>query len=392
MIDNTDITSVGDRFDHVDWRQSAIAGVAAWVIGLLLTVAVVVVSSVGDIGHLRDESTLDLSVWLYYESIGGAFELDRPLVASQGSELGSFGLYQYELLDSNVWGTAVFVHYLIPAVVVTIAGYVLAGRYARGEIDGTATPTPVQVVVGGASLTAGFAAATILAMLVVGGEMSYGVGQLLFVSVLYPLVFASFGAGIRSRVRTVIAPWGLVGGIAAASLGAALWYAVDDPLEPFSFSDLEGLTEHLGFLYDYLSHAHAFGYENTLPEWYVVLALTAIGAAIVYRSGTTDWLVGLGRGARLGVGYVIVTSVVAFGFFGSSMNELLDNSGLDRGELIDIANATFGASAPRVIVLAGILWAVVFGAVGGAIGAKIVAARRDVEQSDPVPSSGDAAE
>lgn len=363
----------GGIVDHVDWNQSVIVGAIAWVAGLVLTYAVVAVADVDAGGELEAESTFDLSVWLYHEAIGGAFDI--------GVELETLVAAHYYLLESNVWGLAVVAHYLIPAVVLAAAGYVLAGQYTRGETGTARDPTTLQIVVGGTSAAVGFAAAAILSMLLFGdGPISYDSDVMLLVSVVYPLIFAALGAGLRSRIRTVTVD-GLAGGIGAVAAAMGLWYVLGDGFDGIEgadgFSDLSGTTEHLEFVAEFFVTAHAMEYGETVPEWYVVVGIAAVSGALVYRSRTSDWVVGAGRGARIAVGYALVAAVVILGTAGSQMNDLLEYDGVEREFLIQQANYLFGTISPRFVVIGGILWAAAFGAIGGALGAKLVESNAD---------------
>ena len=387
MTDSAGTGPVDGLFDHIDWKQSTVFGVGAWIVGLVISYAIVSLSDVTDVAMLREESTLDLATVFYYESIGGVIESDLGGEA----QLESGMVEIYSLLDSNFWGAAIVVHHIVPLTVLTIAGFVLAGRYKHGNVDGVSDPTPIQTTLGGASLAVGFAAAMILGMLIFGSDATYDTGQLIVVSLLFPLVFASFGAGLRTSVRTLASGWGFIGGVAAAVVGTGLWYVIEDPLDPLSIGDLSGLTDHLNFLLSYFAEGHPVEYGEVLPEWYVMLGLAALSAGIVYRAETDDWLRGMGQGARIGVGYFVVAFVVVLGAYGSQMNDMLDTNA-SRADLVEWANLLFGAAAPRLIIVGGILWAVAFGAIGGAIGAKIVESQADQAQTATAAAGGDPAE
>lgn len=403
MTDSTEIGPLDGLFDHVDWKESAAFGVGAWVIGLVISYAIVTISTVTDeVGP--DASTTELAVGYYYEAIGGMIEVG-------GTDVFTGMIASYGLVDSRFWAAAIVIHYLVPLIVLTVAGYVLAGRYKHGSVEGVSDPSTQQVVIGGASLAVFFTGAMIVGANVLGGDASVDTGQLLFLSILYPLVFASFGAGLRSGARTLRSGWGFLGGFGALAVGFLLWYQTESPLDPNSFSDLSGFYEHFTFLASYVglvpdiggfmggqtglfageADPHALLYGETLPEWYVMVAFVAVGAAIVYRAETTDWVRGLGQGARIAVGYFFAVLFVTLAAYASHINEMYD-AGATRYELVMDANLLFGATAPRVVIVSGIVWAVAFGAVGGAIGAKIVESQAEQAPAETGTAGGDPAE
>lgn len=386
MTDSIDTGPLDGLFDHVDWKESAAFGVGAWVVGLLVSYVIVTLSELMETPWMGQESTTDVATAFYYEGIGGVLEIDglEPTILVYGE------------LDSNFWGAAVALHYISPLIVLTIVGYVLAGRYAGGKIDGVDDPTNFQVAVGAASLAVGFAAAMVVGMSVFGGDafggdVSYDTGQLLVVSLLYPAVFASFGAGIRLSVRTVTSGRGLLFGMAAALVGTGLWYVIEDPLDPRSIGDLSGTTEHFEFLTEYFGANHAMEHGDVIPEWYVIVGVVAVTAGLVYWLDTKDWRTGLGQGAQIGIGYFLVALIVALTFSASVINDEYD-AGHDRAHLVDSANLFFGYMTPSMTIVGAIVWAVTLGAVGGVIGAKIVESRTEEAPTETGAVGGDPAE
>ena len=403
MTDSPETGPLDGLFDHVDWKESAAFGVGAWVVGLVISYAIVSISTVTDeLGP--DSSTMEIATGYYYEAIGGMIEVG-------GSDAFTGMIATYGLVDSRFWAAAIVIHYLVPLIVITVASYVLAGRYKHGSIDGVTDPTTQQIIIGAASLAVFFTGAMIVGLTVLGGDATVDSGQMLFLSVLYPLVFASFGAGLRSGAKTLSSGMGFVGGIGALIGGFLLWYQTESPLDSTSLSDLSGFYEHFTFFASYVglvptvggfmggetglfageADPHALLYGETLPEWYVMVAFVAVGAAIVYRAETTDWVRGLGQGARIAVGYFFVVLFLTLAAYASHINEMYD-AGATRYELVMDANLLFGAAAPRVVVVSGIVWAVAFGAVGGAIGAKIVESRAEGAPAESGAIGGDPAE
>ena len=357
--------SAADRFEHVDWKQAGVFGAGAWIGGLVLSYVLVTVSGLMD-EAFTTESTFDVAVWAFYDSLQGVFEDDLSILT-----------VGYEQIDTRFWVAGIFVHYVLPAILLIVAGYILAGRYRSGAVEGPPRTDSSDVLVGGASLGVVFGALTVVAMTLFADDpFTVDFLHLVVVGFAYPVVFAGIGASMHTSIRGVFSGMGFLGGIAAFVLGFGLWYVIDDAEE---FADPDGLSENLMFAWSYYFETHAFEYDQFIPEWYVVLALAAVGAGLVYRADITDRLAGARRGARIGTGYALVAAIVAIVASVVTIEEAVDAGADDWDILYDSANAILSAIPPTIV--AAIVWAGVFGAVGGAIGAAIVESQREDESS-----------
>lgn len=354
--------------DHIDWRQAGIFGGAAWLASLVVTYVLVTVTELADFGN---ESTLDIAIWTLAEA-NGIFYEDMSALLGYGA-----------VLDTDFWTAVVLIQLLVPVIALVVTGYLLAKRYRTGEVDTVSSPTANQIAIGGVSLGVVYGALTLVAMVLFGGDpASYDFLRLLVIGFTYPLVFASVGVGLEAGITRAFNLEGLGAGAGAVVAGFVLWYLLDDDA---SDADPDGLAENMEFLIWYFQDTHAileigdfgyeFAYDAFIPDWYVFLAIIAIGAALVYRAEITDWKEGLRTGAHLGSGYFVLTTLIAL--FGSAIviEDIIDTGADDWDILWDAINQ-FIAPIPPTIVLA-VMWAVALGAVGGAVGAKIVESQQE---------------
>lgn len=361
-----------DRYkDMIKWEETAIAGVGAWIAGLVVTLLILMISGVTDEMH-DDTSILDAGTAVFYESIGGALEPDGGEVETLlQSTAGS-----YALLDTDWWGAALAVHGLVPFIILLIAGYFLAGRHLS---DGTAR-TPLEGVIAGTSLSVVFAVTFTIALLVFTPDgLSANIAQAFLIALMYSLVFAALGATLRSAapVRSL---WGFLGGLGAFVGAFGLWYLVDDPFDDIqgadSFSDLDDSVEYFNFFAEFIGE-HGLEEGALLPEWYVMLVALAVGAGIAYKYEVTDPLSGMGHGARLGVGYVLPVFIILLAHTGTTVRDINDRIEGDWPDLIISQINIMIGTLPLSLVLAGVVYPVVFAAIGGAVGAKVVESQQD---------------
>lgn len=383
-------TSFVDKYrELINWKESAVAGVGAWIVGIALSYAILagfdVTENLGE-----DISGLDLANWVFFESMGGSVE-------SEGAEQ-FVTITMYTFLDSNWFGAGIAFHALVPLVVLTIAGYLLASRH----VSSGATRTPRETIIAGSSLTLPFFAMLFLGLLIFDDSVvSTDMGSALILGILYPLIFTTIGATIKSRA-SISSGLGFLAGIGAFVVGLLVWYLVEDPLDEVTgidgISDLEGSSEYFSFVGQFvefhgLEHGgfvetHGLGVGDILPEWYVILVPLVAGAAIAYRYELTDPLAGAGEGAKIGVGYVLLVLISLLGFLGTTVRDMTDQiDGSWPQQAIIEANQLIG-TAPRAIILAGIVYPVTFAAVGGIIGAKAYESQNDEGASVQTPPPG----
>ena len=356
-----------ERFrEIIIWPESVIAGAAVWLVGLILHYILIWWFEVG-------EDRLDLAIVVYYESVGGVVFEDA--YEAEILNLLTTGQYQFEL-DHNAFGGVPVVHMLVPALLLVIGGHILAGRHIKaGE-----TKRPLEGIIAGASLAIWFTLALVLAVAIGDtDELEINMGEVLLMTLLYSGVFAIIGATIRSGVE-LRSGGEIIGGVGAFFVALLAWYVIEDPFEDEfagveSFSDLEGTLQHVEFFLWFVSK-HGLEVDTIMPEWYVILVPLLFGAGLAYIYERRDPLVGLGEGAKLGAGYVIPVFVVMVIYAVATAREF-ERDFDDWPELAVQSMNFIIAAVPRSILLAGIVYPVVFAALGGAIGAFVYRAQTE---------------
>jgi hypothetical protein len=373
----------------VIWPESIIAGVAVWLLGFMLTYLPVTFLDVGG------GQQLDFAILVYYESVGGVLFDGVTRVDQLGTTLG----YQ-TALDSNAFGVGPALHMLVPALVLLVGGYALAGRHIK---QGT-TERPLESILAGMSLTIWFALVLFLAVAVADTDTSPDLVVdtspdlvvLLPVTLLYAGVFTAIGATVRSRAR-LVSGWGMLGGVGAFLAGLPLFllgdpfdgssrassFSTDGPLndraDASSLSDVDGAKGWADFLAEFVGE-HGLGVSTVDPSWFAALVPLLFGAILAYGYRRDSPAVGLGEGARLATGYVIPVLLVVVAQAGLTAQGFEDQfpDGWSP-EAIESMNYLLGTSV-RSILLAGIVYPVLFAAIGGAVGAVAYRARQTASQ------------
>ncbi len=338
------------------WPESLIAGIGTWLVGFLLTILPLWWF---DFGDETGESILDVTVWVYIESVGGTIN---------GEALGvTTGVYR--TLESNAFGLGPALHGFVPMLVLIVAGYILAGRHIK---RGTAK-RPLQSVLAGGSLAIWFTLTLFIAAVISSsGAFSVNLLETLVVTLLYTGVFASIGATIRSRTGLTSA-WGLLVGIGAFLVGLLAWRFIDNPFEDRpgvdGITDLDGLLEYTRLLTGFVSE-HGVGADEILPTWFAAVVPLLFGGVLALAYRRRDPVVGFGEGARLGTTYALIVFVAVVANIGAQAQEYEEQGATWSDRQIEFANQLI-ASAPRSILFAGVVYPVVFAAIGGAIGATV---------------------
>ena len=365
---------VGARVRQVQqvvvWPESLIIGVSTWLVGLFLTV---IPLWWFDFSSDLNEGTLDIGIWVYLEGVGGTIG-DEVLFVTEQSTYGTF--------ESNVFGLGPAIHALVPVLVLCVGGYVLAGRH----LSAGRARRPLETILAGGSLAVWFTLTMALAaVLASGGEFSVNLGETLVTTLLYAGVFTAVGAAVRSRARLTSAG-GLLAGIGGFLLGVGAWFLLEDPfgdtpgVDRFSdlfaampgvdgFSDLEGTLGYTRFLRRFAAE-HGTGASEILPTWFVMVVPLLFGGVLAYAYERRDPVLGFGEGARLGVTYAVLVFFAVVGHIAAQAREFEQiYEAWPEGD-VDTVNLLI-AIAPRSILLGGIVYPVVFAALGGALGAGI---------------------
>jgi hypothetical protein len=366
---------VGGRIEQVTevvvWPESLIIGISTWLVGLFLTAIPLWWFGFSD---EVDGGTLDLAIWVYVEGVGGTVG-DEVLSVTGGATYGTF--------ESNAFGVGPAVHALVPVVVLCLGGYLLAGRHLKA---GRAR-RPLETVLAGGSLAIWFTLTMVLAAVLTSDGFSVNLGETLVTTLLYTGVFASVGAAVRSRARLTSA-WALLAGIGAFLVGLLAWILVESPFDDIpgvgGFSDLEGTLGYTRFLRRFVAE-HGTEANEILPTWFVVVVPLLFGAALAYAYDRRDPVLGFGEGARLAVTYAVLVSFVVVGHIAAQAREFEQTEDAWPETAVDTVNLLI-AFAPRSILLGGVVYPVVFTALGGAVGAAVSGAvegraERDQQQT-----------
>jgi len=351
---------VGGRIEQVTevvvWPESLIIGVSTWLVGLFLTA---IPLWWFDFSDDVDGGTLDLAIWVYVEGVGGTVG-DEVLSVTGGATYGTF--------ESNAFGVGPAVHALVPVVVLCLGGYLLAGRHLKA---GRAR-RPLETVLAGGSLAIWFTLTMVLAAVLTSDGFSVNLGETLVTTLLYTGVFASVGAAVRSRARLTSA-WALLAGIGAFLVGLLAWILVESPFDDIpgvdGFSDLEGTLGYTGFLRRFVAE-HGTEANEILPTWFVVVVPLLFGGVLAYAYERRDPVLGFGEGARLAVTYAVLVSFVAVGHIAAQAREFEQTEDAWPETAVDTVNLLI-AIAPQSILLGGVVYPVVFAALGGAVGAAV---------------------
>lgn len=378
--------------DMVEWWETLGAGLAVWVVGFVLAYIPVWWFELGD---RFPESTHDIAVFIFFEGIGGDL-VDNGGETQYGLELSTTALYS--TLGSDAFGAGVAYHFLVPAVILMIAGYLLARRHImRGD-----TNNALDAVIAGSSLSIPFALVFFLVIgLLADDDVAIDMGEVLLFGFLYALVFSAIGATIRSRAK-VTSVYGIFGGIAAFLVGLLVWIFLDDPIgdgitvqsiaDTVEFggssidhvSDLEGMFEHFYFFHEYLG-AHGGTAGDVMPEWVMIVIPLLGGAGLAYKYEETDPLRGMGEGAKLASGYVIAVTLVTVAYIATEVRELeraFDQWPREPTNTIELVSALIGSS-PRTILLAGIFYPALFASIGGILGVVAYSAQNATDDESP---------
>lgn len=393
------------------WPVSVAAGIAVWVAGFVLTYGLMWVMDVLD---EIEEDTLDIVVLFFYESFGGSVsieDIDVFLTPTGYAELGT-----------DWFGVGPFLHALVPLFVLIPAGYIVAGRHVRqGQ-----TERPLEAILAGISTSIWVVGLFFLSVLIVDVDgVSVDMVELIFVTLMYSVVFTAIGATMRSRAR-LVSGWGVLGGLGAFVLGLFVWVFVDDPFDdgllvasiadraevaddglelpgelpwelvtvgdlglddegaPYTiaegFSDLSGSFDHF-YVFSGFVTQHGREPGAIFPEWFVMLVPLLVGAGLAYVYEVEDTLVGLGEGAKLGTGYVVAVFSVTLVYIVTEVQALesaFDDWPRDPIDTIETLNIIIGTAGGDIVV-GGIVYPVVFAAIGGALGAFVYRTRNQPE-------------
>jgi hypothetical protein len=333
--------------EMVAWRESAAAGVGALLAGLVLTAA-----PLWWFGFGADLAvgTLELAVLVLVEGVGAT--------VNQGELAAS--LSAYGVLDSSAFGVG-------PAVLLAGAGHHLAGRHVAAG----ATERPLETVLAGGSLALWFAPALALVAVVttvtVDQSVSLDVAAVFVAGLLYAGVFATLGAAIRSQAL-LTSSRSLVAGPGAFVAALVVWSVSEAPVEERPAgggADLDGAVAYLDLLSEFVESTAGEG--EILPAWVVVAVALAFGAGLSVAAGQRDPLVGAGEGARLGATYGATVALVVLGHVVAVAAEF--QGVWETGQVV-VVNELL-AAAPRTVLVAGVVYPVVFAAIGGGVGAVV---------------------
>lgn len=336
--------------DDIDWLESATYGAGAWVAGyLILLVGLALVGVYDGLGGEGPSPLAVVSAVLYSGSLG----------AFTGGTTGPIYISSMTYGEGIVYSVANAVQLLVPALVLLVAGAMVAGKYTDH-----ARPT---VLLAGASVAVGYDVLVLLSQVVFfvpSLGASYSPVGVVVAGVLYPAVFGSIGAAMRIAPRLRVTGRHAYG-VGAFLLGLAAWYLVGTAGsgQPISnhyalhrVDDILALgttyAYHHGTLYPVYGggvfHEYTFG-------WLPAVVTLVAGALVVERAARPASLTeAIFDGATIARGYaVIVTALV--------LARLAAVGVADSGIIMRIRDIL------PPILFTGIVWPFMWGAVGGGI-------------------------
>lgn len=344
--------------DAINWRQSAKLGGGAWVACYALLLVVMQVA--GSFDDLPSEtSKTDAVFQVLYSGSFGTF------VPTDGGSTEAVRASQWAAnTEDPLMILAVALQYLLPAVALLAAGFLLA----RTDHDVTRSIGMIS----GASAVVGFGILTVLATAVFSAPdgMTTGSLGLLTAAILVPVAFGALGgmATAGLRIRPTSSDLYGVGGFLG---GAITWYLLAETADGEVLSNVyefQELQEVFIFGVTYgLQHGVLDALWENSPEytlgWLTVVVPLGAGYLLVSRTAdSSDEIEGLSDGTRLALGYGAIVGVVLLAELGFAADEF----GVDNPTRI--AKYAVEFSLPTLL-FAGIVWPLALGAAGGAVAA-----------------------
>lgn len=372
--------------DRTHWQSAAVVGSGAVFVGALLTAFVLMGF---DLMEETEEPVYETAIIVFIQSLGITVE-----------ELSSLGTTYQIVADSSRYGIGVAAHYLIPALVLVVAGYALASMHisrkssTSGSVAaGTLAAVPFCLVLFGAALV------------VNSDDYGIDIGEVLILGALYGVVFCAVGAALRAR-KPVLTGSGFRQGIGLFTVLLSTWYFLDSSFEeytprsevevvvsepePESEPELEEISirdepvsvegvsdlDHLYMIFEFqlgFIDNHSFVDDSLFPAWYIMSILVLTGCVLVYRSDITDPFSGFATGARVAFGYGLMVMFILLGYTLSLTREVAREveEGWSAAESVELLNMLLG-SVPQTVILGGVIFPALFSGFGGAIGATAI--------------------
>jgi len=187
--------SLGEKLPVV---EGAVAGGAAYVVGLLLTFLLLTVDGEVDLGASEQVGTLDEVGWFFYSAHFA--NIETSLTVAGESRTSSDNLVSEA---STQLPEVVF--YLVPILVLIALGYVVASTL------GAWNPSVADCAASGAAVVVGYLPLSLVGVFLftastsnAGGEASVGpdlLTSVLLVGLLFPLLFGAAGGALYSQVE-----------------------------------------------------------------------------------------------------------------------------------------------------------------------------------------------
>jgi len=183
--------------DKLPVLEGAVGGVAAYVVGLILTFLLVTIDqeytfSSSEVG----ESTLDQIGWFFYSSHFANIEFSTSFPGGAGSSADNF------VSEASTQFPEV-VYYLVPIVVLIGVGFFIVSTLDMWD------PSPADCAQAGATVVVGYLPLALLGTFLftasaggAGGEVSIApelLTSLLLVGLLFPLLFGAIGGVLFSQ-------------------------------------------------------------------------------------------------------------------------------------------------------------------------------------------------
>lgn len=180
-------------------KEGAVAGVASFVVGYIVTLVVVALGESDDLS----ENLVEAAGWLYYNAQFASLQVTAQFGGQTRSSTFNY-LTDSTLFSESVDAVSVptVVYHLIPVVVLVGAGVVLAGYAEAQDFQ--------EGAIAGASLAVGTVLPALLGTILFSVETSafgFSVEQspalvegVILVGVLYPAVFGAIGGMISTEL------------------------------------------------------------------------------------------------------------------------------------------------------------------------------------------------
>lgn len=346
----------------IDWFASVKYGAGAWVGGYLALF--VSMEALGVVETLGDTSTPDAVAFVLFSgSLGAGKEEVRRAFAVNSVSSITYG-------EGLIYPAADLLEFLVPLVMLVLAGWLVAGKYTDHD--------RYTALLAGASVAGGYFAAlvviTYVSLLLPAWKTWYSPFGMIVAGMLYPALFGSLGAAVRTGPQLGLTPREKYGA-GAYLVGLTAWSVIQIAIlgpsikflriVPMEYAMYHGAFYPV-FLYVEVPFTRAPLLPGIVTFWPPVVFPFAAGFLIVRRAAQPATVSeAVFDGATVVRGYAImVTASVLY-----HLAYLAIVTADVRGSAIEYVGLLVGAIPATlfVILFTGIVWPVVLGSLGGIV-------------------------